>query len=89
MIINIINISFGEENLQIATNKISSTSDKFELSLPSQEEIESSQQYNYKVFNAFQNNDNGDNIVLQENNGNFVGNNEEDNINLKTGFLPK
>jgi hypothetical protein len=32
---------------------------------------------------------NGDNIVLQENNGNFVGNNEEDNINLKTGFLPK
>ena len=82
-------ISFGQENLQIATNKISSTSDKFELSLPSQEEIESSQQYNDKVFNAFQNNVNGDNIVLQENNGNFVGNNEEDNINLKTGFLPK
>lgn len=82
-------ISFGQENIQIPSNKISSVSEEIELSLPSQEEIESSQQYNDKVFNAFQNNNNGDVIILQENSGNIAGNNEEDNINLKTGFIPK
>ena len=82
-------ISFQDERITLPSDFISYISKNLEQKLPTQEDIESAQQYQDKVFNTQIKT--GDEIILKENfqgdDENSDENNKENNNNLKNALL--
>ena len=82
-------ISFQDERITLPSDFISYISKNLEQKLPTQEDIESAQQYQDKVFNTQVKT--GDEIILKEKfqgeEENYDENNKENNNNLKNALL--
>ena len=78
-------ISYEDLNIRLATNEFGYISNDFNLQLPTQEEIESAQQYKDKVFIASNTKENGSNLEFK----NVIDNNNDELDNsLKTSLIP-
>jgi hypothetical protein len=82
-------ISYEDLNIKLKTNEFGHISDDFDLKLPTQEEIESAQQYKDKVFIISDTKEIGANLEIKNviDNNNDEIHSELDN-NLKTGLIP-
>lgn len=78
-------ISYEDLNIRLTTNEFGYISNDFNLQLPTQEEIESAQQYKDKVFIASNTKENGSNLEFK----NVIDNNNDELDNsLKTSLIP-
>lgn len=78
-------ISYEDLNIKLKTNDFGYISNDFNLKLPTQEEIESAQQYKDKVFTISDTKENSSNLEFK----NVIDNNNNELDNsLKTGLLP-
>ena len=82
-------ISYEDLNIRLTTNEFGYISNDFNLQLPTQEEIESAQQYKDKVFIISDTKEIGANLEIKNviDNNNDEIHSELDN-NLKTGLIP-